>query len=159
MQYVKSICGALVLFSLTIHLGYAEGGWLDKGLSVLDTLTKETRAGKPTTLEIGDAFKEALRIGSENVVTQLGQLDGFNNDPHIHIPLPEELTTVKTVLSKIGMSAVVDDLELKLNRAAETATPKAQKLFWQAITEMTFDDVMTIYNAGTAVCYICETAE
>jgi hypothetical protein len=33
-----------------------------------------------------------------------------------------------------------------LNRAAESATPKAKKLFLQAITDMTFDDVKNIYK-------------
>ena len=44
------------------------------------------------------------------------------------------------------MASLLDDLELKLNRAAELATPKAKALFGQAISEMTFDDVMNIYN-------------
>jgi hypothetical protein len=41
---------------------------------------------------------------------------------------------------------MLDDLELKLNRAAERATPKAKDLFWQAITDMTLEDVRSIYN-------------
>jgi len=40
----------------------------------------------------------------------------------------------------------VDDLELKLNRAAEAATPKAKELFLQSITEMTFDDIKGVYE-------------
>ncbi len=123
-----------------------EGAWWDKGLEILKPLGGETVAVKPGAGEIGQAFKEALRIGSDTVVQQLGKTDGFNSDPKIHIPLPEELDTVKKVLSKIGMSQAVDDLELKLNRAAEDATPKAKELFRQAITEMTFEDVMTIYE-------------
>ena len=35
---------------------------------------------------------------------------------------------------------------LRLNRAAETATPKAKKLFWDAISQMTLDDVNRIYE-------------
>ena len=50
------------------------------------------------------------------------------------------------MLSKIGRSQLADDLELKLNRAAESATPKAKKLFLQAITDMTFDDIKYIYE-------------
>jgi hypothetical protein len=76
----------------------------------------------------------------------LGQEDGFNTDAAVHIPLPEEFEIVKTTMDKIGMSFLVDDLELKLNRAAEEATPKAKELFLQAITDMTFEDVMNIYN-------------
>ena len=103
--------------------------------------------------EISQAFIEALHIGTENVVGQLGSVNGFNSDPAIHIPLPKELNNVKNMLSKIGMSSLLDDLELKLNRAAEVATPKAKALFWNAITAMTFEDVNAIYkgpeNAAT----------
>ena len=80
------------------------------------------------------------------MVSQLGREDGFNNDPAIHIPLPKSLITAQNWLGKIGMAGLLDDLELKLNRAAELATPKAKALFGQAISEMTFEDVMSIYN-------------
>jgi hypothetical protein len=99
-----------------------------------------------TSEEIGRGLKDALRVGSETVVAQLGRQDGFNADPDIHIPLPQQLATAKNWLGKIGMASLLDDLELRLNRAAETATPRAKKLFFQAIGEMTFDDVMQIYN-------------
>jgi hypothetical protein len=46
------------------------------------------------------------------------------------------------------MAQMVDDLELKLNRAAESATPKAKKLFIQSIKDMTFEDVKTIYKGA-----------
>jgi len=127
----------------------AEGSWWDKGVNIFKNLGSEPTdktAKEPSYAEIGDAFKQALRIGTENVVSQLGTTDGFNADPSIHIPLPENLNKVKTMLSKVGMSQQVDDLELKLNRAAESATPKAKKLFLQAITDMTFDDVKNIYE-------------
>ena len=91
-------------------------------------------------------MKDALRVGTETVVGQLGQLDGFNADPAIHIPLPDSLKQVNSALSAIGMSSMMDDLELKLNRAAEAATPPAKKLFWDAITAMTLEDVKSIYN-------------
>ena len=60
--------------------------------------------------------------------------------------LQKQLETAKSVLDRVGMSGQLDDLELRLNRAAEVATPKAKELFFQAITEMTFDDVKAIYN-------------
>jgi hypothetical protein len=41
---------------------------------------------------------------------------------------------------------MLDDLEHKLNQAAERATPKAKDLFWQAISRMTIQDVSSIYN-------------
>jgi hypothetical protein len=99
-----------------------------------------------TTEEIGLGLKDALKVGTANVVLQLGAKDGFNLDPAVHLPLPKKLQKVQRTLDDIGMSYLLDDLELKLNRAAEVAAPKTKKLFWQAIGEMTFSDIMAIYN-------------
>jgi hypothetical protein len=96
--------------------------------------------------DISKAFKQALTIGSEKVVARLGQVDGFNTDPSAHISLPKNLVKVKEVLKKIGLSGYVDDLELKLNRAAEAATPVAKQLFIDSINTMSFEDVKRIYE-------------
>jgi hypothetical protein len=138
--YKLIIAIILMIFSLPACQTISGGNLLDETLSILQS------SQGPTTGEIGSAFKQALRIGSGNVVSQLSAKNGFNSDSAIHIPLPEKLKTVKKTLSKIGVSSIVDNLELKLNRAAELATSKAKQLFWQAITEMTFSDVMDIYK-------------
>jgi hypothetical protein len=138
------------MFFITIFLifGKAEAGssWLDKGTDLLKTYGGSSKQSGITVEEIGAGLKDALRVGSENVVAQLGRVDGFNTDSAVHIPLPKQLDTVKSVLDKVGMSSQLKDLELKLNRAAEVATPKAKKLFSQAITEMSFDDVKKLYE-------------
>ena len=41
--------------------------------------------------EIAAGLREALKVGSERVVQQVGARDGFNGDPQIHIPLPGAL--------------------------------------------------------------------
>jgi hypothetical protein len=132
---------ALIVFSLSINIANAKSKWWEKILSKKDKNNNEL-----STNDIGSAFKEALSIGAENVISQLGEVDGFNSDESIHIPLPKKLKKVKKVLKKIGLSGMVDDLELKLNRAAETATPIAKDLFIQSIKDMTFDDVKKIYR-------------
>jgi hypothetical protein len=99
-----------------------------------------------TSGEITGGVREALKVGTERVVAQLGQADGFNADTKIHIPLPDNLREVRGALNMVGMSAMADDVELKLNRAAEAATPKAKALFWQAITDMSLKDIEGIYN-------------
>jgi len=139
----------LILFARSPSQAYAEGSWRDKGINIFKNLNKESEGKilkEPNFAEIGEAFKQALRIGTENVVRNIGTMDGFNADPSIHIPLPKELNTIKTMLSKIGMSQLADDLELKLNRAAESATSKAKSLFLQAITDMTFEDIKNVYE-------------
>jgi hypothetical protein len=120
---------------------------LKKGQDLLGGFSEDKTSGEQLSdAEIGAGLKEALRVGTANVVGQLGQVDGFNADPAIHIPLPENFQTVQSTLNKLGMSSMLDDLELRLNRAAEVATPKAKELFGQSITEMTLEDVKGIYN-------------
>ena len=143
---IGAVC---IIFSCLPNQAYAEGSWLDNGVTILNNLSQGTEGNvltKTSDDEIGEAFKQALRIGTENVVSKLGTTDGFNADPAIHIPLPVELKTIKTMLSQVGMSQLSDELELKLNRAAESATQKAKKHFLQAITDMTFQDIMKIYE-------------
>jgi len=138
------------IFFITMFLifGGADAGsnWLDQGTNLLKTYGGSTGQTGISLEEIGAGLKDALRVGSENVVARLGRVDGFNTDSAVHIPLPKQLDTVKSVLDKVGMSSMLKDLELKLNRAAEVATPKAKKLFSQAITEMSFEDAKKIYE-------------
>ena len=136
----------IILFSSLSTTAGAESNWWDKGKKLLDVFSESKNKDPLTTVEIGAGLKEALRIGTENVVSRLGQFDGFNADAAIHIPLQEDFKKVKKVLNKIGMSSLLDNLVLKLNRAAEVATPRTKKLFWAAITEMTLDDVKAIYK-------------
>ncbi|MEN8211244.1 MAG: DUF4197 domain-containing protein [Thermodesulfobacteriota bacterium] len=125
---------------------FAGNSWFDKGSELLKSFGTKSTTGELTVEEIGAGLKEALKVGSKNVVDQLGAKDGFNKDSNIHIPLPQSLDSVKFMLDKFGMSYLFEDLELKLNRAAEDATPKAKKLFWDAISQMNFEDVKQIYN-------------
>jgi hypothetical protein len=99
-----------------------------------------------STSEIGSGLKEALRVAADKVTSRLGKADGFNTDPSVHIPLPDKLATAKQALALAGKSQMVDDLELKLNRAAEAATPKAKQIFWDAVQKMTLDDARGILN-------------
>ncbi|MBL27499.1 MAG: hypothetical protein CMM50_08125 [Rhodospirillaceae bacterium] len=96
--------------------------------------------------EIASGLREALKVGTVRVVDLVGQVDGFNADPDIHIPLPGYLRDVQSALTLIGMGGLGQDLELKLNRAAETAAPVAEEVFLDAISRMTLDDVTAIYE-------------
>ncbi len=105
-----------------------------------------TQAGSLASSEIAAGLKEALKVGTERVVSTLGQVDGFNADPKVHIPLPKVLAQAQSSLRLIGASGLIDDLELRINRGAEQAMPVAKDIFWQAITSLTFDDVAAIYQ-------------
>ena len=141
-----TLTATTILSFLLFGAATVQSGWWEKGVDLLKGPAGTTAKQALSTEEIGAGLTEALLVGSENVVSQLGRTDGFNLDPAIHIPLPAQFDTVKSLLGKFGMSSLLDDLELKLNRAAEVATPKAKALFKQTISEMTFTDVMNIYN-------------
>jgi hypothetical protein len=96
--------------------------------------------------EMAAGLKQALEVGTNTVVAQVGKRNGFYQDTAIHISLPASLARVQRTLNKVGLSSSLDELELSLNRAAEQAVPKAKKLFLQAIRDMSWDDVMQIYN-------------
>ena len=87
-----------------------------------------------------------MRVGADRVVASLSAVDGFNANPDIHIPLPASLQKAQSALRTVGLSGMADDLELRLNRAAEAAAPEAKQLFWKAVSSMTFDDARKIYD-------------
>lgn len=122
--------------------------WLEKGKSLFGSVTKSLPGGATelATDEIAAGLREALKIGTGRVVGNVGRADGFNGNPEIHIPLPDTLAKVQSTLKLVGASGLADDLELRLNRAAEAAAPKAKAVFWDAIAAMTLDDVKRIYN-------------
>jgi len=131
----------------------ASAGWMDQVGGMLGNVSggKTSATSLPAVAGLSNSdmiagLKDALRVGSENVVGRLGKTDGFNADPKIHIPLPESLQTVKSALSAVGMGSMMDDLELRLNRAAEMATPKAKRIFGNAIKSMNFADAKKILS-------------
>jgi len=150
----KSLLVLLIAGTLSGQIAAAEKSWFETGSGLLDSFLggKESsnedsgEVAELSTADVVDGLKEALRVGTERVVGQLGQTDGFNTDQAIHIPLPSQLNTVKNVLGQVGMAGLMDDLEIKLNRAAEAATPEAKALFLGAITDMSFEDAKQIYN-------------
>lgn len=135
----------VVLAALLFAVTPASAGWLDD----LEGALGDMQGSRQTVLTHSDivaGLKDALRVSSREVVSRLSRIDGFNKDPKIHIPLPEKLQQVKSALSAVGMGSMMDDLELRLNRAAERATPKAKRIFMDAIREMTIKDARRILD-------------
>lgn len=105
-------------------------------------------AGPVSTSEVGAGLKEALKVGTGRVVDQVSSPNGYFSDDAIKIKLPDELAKVQKSLGRVGMDGALNDLELKMNRAAEEAAPKAKNLFVSAVTSMTIDDAMSLFNGG-----------
>ena len=94
--------------------------------------------------EVSGGLREALMVGTERVIGQVGAADGFNLDPDIHIPLPRSLQRMQSALSAVGLDSLTGELETRLNRAAEAAAPEAKALFIDAISNMTVQDAQQI---------------
>jgi hypothetical protein len=151
------VVGLLLGLGVGALVGPAAAGaasdWLKVGGDLLKQATGQPAPASTagTTLmpaEISEGLKEALRVGTARVVDRLGVADGFNADPKVHIPLPQTLQTVHGALSRVGMGGLTEDLELRLNRAAEAAAPKARDLFVKAIGDMTLEDVQAIWKGA-----------
>lgn len=142
---------AVMAFAGPVSGPVAAQGFFKKLEEATGGITKElglggATAGSLSTDEITRGLKEALKVGTERLTAQLGAVNGFNGDPSIHIPLPDSLQTVQSTLQRFGLSGMADDLETRLNRAAEAATPKARALFADAISQMSVDDARGILN-------------
>ncbi len=153
MGFRSKLALALVLIpSLALGGCAGDGSDLNASMqSVLGALGTAALGGggsvsNLTEAEIGRGLREALRVGTDRVVDNLGVTDGFYAKGDIHIPLPGALAQVDRTLETIGMNQLTQDLETRLNRAAEAAVPRAKVIFWDAIADIRLDDIMAIYR-------------
>ncbi len=141
------LTGALTVAAMP---ALAQGNLLQQGKGLLDSISKggggSSGGSALSQVKIGKGLKEALEVASSTVVGQLGANDGFFADEIAKILLPDWLETVRKTLSRVGQSGMLDDLTLRMNRGAEQATSQVKPLFWDAIEQMTLQDVMDIYN-------------
>lgn len=101
-----------------------------------------------TAAEIDAGLREALVVATRDVSGRLGRGDGYYGDPRVRIPLPRTYRDIQSGLSGIGASGPLDDMERRLNRAAEASMPQARTLVIAAIAEMTIDDALRVLNGG-----------
>ena len=117
----------------------------------LDRVFKGLGGGEKSGLsdvKIGSGLKEALQIGTENAVSFTGKTDGYFMNLAIKILMPGKLKTFEKGLRAVGYGPQIDEFVLSMNRAAEKAAPFAKQIFWDAIGEMTFDDVRKILSGN-----------
>lgn len=93
-------------------------------------------------------LKAALNKGTVAAVSKLGRVNGFLGNPRVRIPLPHSLQRADHVLKRFGMGRYTQDLEVRMNRAAELAVPEAKALLLRAIREMSISDAKRILTGG-----------
>lgn len=106
-----------------------------------------------TEAEVTEGLKEALTIGTDTAVSIVSQVNGYFLDELIKIYLPPEANIIvenvdNPILSALGVEAFIEDMVLKLNRAAEDAAAEATPIFIDAITDMTIQDAFGILNGS-----------
>lgn len=99
--------------------------------------------------EIVNGLKTALKIGSDTAVSVTSILDGYYKNETIKILLPPEADIIidnmdKPALKAIGIDKLVENVIVRINRAAEHAAAKAKPIFVDAITGMSIDDGLHI---------------
>ena len=107
-----------------------------------------------TNAEIVGGLKDALLVGTDSSVNRLSAIDGYLKDQAVKILLPPEAKTITDHLSKLpGGTKLVDDVIIRINRAAEDAAKGAKPIFVNSVKEMTFTDALQILkgpdNAAT----------
>tara|TARA_R110000868_G_scaffold106587_2_gene292222 strand:+ start:7831 stop:8550 length:720 start_codon:yes stop_codon:yes gene_type:complete len=93
-------------------------------------------------------IREALSKAARLATDRLAQRDGFFGDAAVHIPLPRRVSDLQSRLRPLGLSGLLDDLELSLNRAAESAMPGAQRIFIDTVRTITVQDAVGIVRGG-----------
>ncbi|MDF2447939.1 MAG: hypothetical protein K0R26_443 [Bacteroidota bacterium] len=118
------------------------------GNDILNATTSNTTSSTLSNADVIKGLKEALTVGTNNSVALSSKFDGFNKNPLIYIPWPQEAIVMKERLSQLGFQSQINDFETSLNRAAEEATKNAVPVFVNAITQMTIGDGFAILNGN-----------
>jgi hypothetical protein len=138
-----AVTAALLIFAAGPAL--AQGNLLDQGRQLLQQSAPSSSGGGSLTNSQADSgLREALKVATEKTTAQLGKSGGYLNDKAIHIPLPGYMETAKKGLGAVGAGGMLDDLETRMNHAAEDAAAKAYPIFTDAISKMSVSDAKAI---------------
>jgi len=131
------------------------------GCAELNTLMQSVPANAPLTeVDVAKGLKEALIVGSKNSSAILSAVDGYYGDELVKILLPEEASVIIDNINRIpGGAKLVEDVILRINRAAEDAAKEVAPIFVNSITQMTINDAFTILRGvdNAATQYLINT--
>ncbi len=131
------------------------------GCAELNTIMQSVSTDVPLTeADVAQGLKEALIIGSKNSSAILSAVDGYYGDELVKILLPEEASVIIDNLGRIpGGDKLVEDVVLRINRAAEDAAKEVAPIFVNSITQMTISDAFAILRGpdNAATQYLINT--
>ena len=108
-------------------------------------------AATPTALAQFDSsggIREMLIAATRAATGRLGRTNGFFGDSIVRIPLPGILGSTQRRLQPLGLSGPLDDVELRMNRAAESVMPVARDLVINAVRNLSISDGIGILRGG-----------
>ncbi len=137
MKRVRIFISALLLFGLS-------------SCAELMQVVSTTMADAPlSNTEIIAGLKQALSVGTDSTVARVSKVDGYYRDQLIRILLPPEAEVITKNISRIpGGDKLVEDVILRINRAAEDAAREAGPIFLGSITSMSISDGLSILKGG-----------
>jgi hypothetical protein len=99
--------------------------------------------------EVVSGLKEALGTGAKNAAQKLSIENGYFGDEAVKIFLPEEAKVIVDNISRIpGGDKLVQDVVLRINRAAEDAAKEAAPVFINSVKQMTIKDAFNILRGA-----------
>lgn len=120
----------------------------DLGKIIGGILGQGSKSPTLSTADVATGLREALTKAGGFATGKLGAKDGFWGDTAVRIPLPGVLGDAQKRLKPLGLTGPLDDLQMRVNRAAEAAMPEASRLVTDAVRSITFEDAMAILRGG-----------
>jgi hypothetical protein len=145
MNQGKLIAAAGVAVLVLAAYGHAD--WKDQLKGVVDNVGSTSPGSQLSGLsraEMDGGLKEALAVGVERAIKELGRKGGYLDDASVRIPLPGSLEKAEKLLRMMGQGAAVDEFLVTVNRAAEKAVPLASDIVGDAVRDMSIADAKKI---------------
>jgi hypothetical protein len=130
------------------------------GCAELMNVIQTTVPAALTEADVIGGLKEALITGARNSASKLSAENGYFGDAAVKILLPDEAKTIIDNISKLpGGNKLVEDVIVRINRAAEDAAKEVAPIFVNSITQMTISDAFGILNGAdnAATTYLRNT--
>jgi len=133
---------------------------ISAGCAEMQKVLQSAAPAPLTENDVVNGLKEALITGAKNSAGILGTENGYFGDATVKILLPDDAKVILDNLSKIpGGDNLVNDVVLRINRAAEDAAKEVAPIFVNSVTQMTISDAFNILNGpdNAATSYLQKT--
>jgi hypothetical protein len=131
-------------------LSLLAAGLIATGCAELLPILQSVNTSVPLTEEeVVRGLREALTTGAKNSAGRLSAENGYFSDAAVKILLPDEAKIIVDNISKIpGGDKLVQDVVLRINRAAEDAAKEAAPIFVNSIKQMAIMDAFNILKGA-----------